>query len=63
MGDLHSHQFRPVDQTWLWDEENELCCECGERLWIIFEDTQVPHRKSGGRFRRRFNYFSRVDTA
>jgi len=44
MGEVHSHQFRPVGQMRLAGEENELCCECGERLWIIFEDSRTPQR-------------------
>jgi len=63
MGELHSHQFRPVEQIWLWDDENELCCECGERLWIVFEDSNLPSRRSRGSFLKRFNHFSRVHTA
>ncbi len=66
MGEVHSHQYRPVGQTWLWDEENELSCECGERLWVVFESSSAPRSpREGlrGRFQQRFNRFSRVDTA
>ena len=66
MGEVHSHQFRPVGQTWLWGEENELCCECGERLWVIFEDSHSPRTTRRGlrsRFHERFDHFGRVDTA
>jgi hypothetical protein len=66
MGEVHSHQFRPVGQIWLRGEENELCCECGEKLWVIFEDpqaTRTPRRGLRGRFQERFDRFSRVDTA
>jgi len=66
MGEVHSHQFRPVGQTWLWGEENELCCECGERLWVVFEESRsprAPRRGLRGRFHERFDRISRVDTA
>ena len=62
MGEVHSHQFRPVKETWLRGEENEMCCECGERLWIIFEDSDSPRRGLSGRFRERFDRFSRLST-
>lgn len=63
MGEVHSHQFRPVKETWPVGEENEMFCECGERLWIIFEDPQSPRRGLRGRFRERFDRFSRVSTS
>jgi hypothetical protein len=63
MGEVHSHNFRPVGQFWVRGQEHELCCECGEKLWIIFEDSRSPHRGLTGRFRKRFDRVSRVDTA
>lgn len=66
MGEVHSHQFRPVGEIWLTGQENELSCECGEKLWVIFEDTHSPHAGRRGlrtRFHDRFNRFSGVDTA
>ena len=63
MGEVHSHQFRPVGQMRLAGEENELCCECGERLWIIFEDSRAPQRGLRTRFRERFYRFAVIHTA
>ena len=66
MGEGHSHQFRPVGQIWLRGEENELCCECGEKLWVIFEDSHSSSSARRGlrsRFHERFDRFSRVGTA
>jgi hypothetical protein len=66
MGEVHSHQFRPVGEIWFKGQENELCCDCGEKLWVIFEDSRSPHAARRGlrtRFHDRFNRLSRVDTA
>lgn len=63
MGEVHSHQFRPVGQTWLRGEENELCCECGEKLWVIIEDPQSTQIGSRGRFRERLDRLARVRSA
>ena len=60
MGEVHSHQFRPVGQIWLRGEENELCCECGEKLWVIFDDSHSPQRGLRGRFRERLDRFARI---
>jgi len=62
MGEVHSHQFRPVGQIWLRGEENELCCECGEKLWVIFDDPQSPQRGLRGRFREQLDRFTRLRT-
>ena len=66
MGEVHSHQFRPVGEIWLKGEENELSFECGEKLWVIFEDSHSPNASRRGlrtRFHDGLNRFSRVDTA
>ena len=63
MGEVHSHQFRPVAQVWLKGEENELSCECGEKLWVIFESPTSPERGRRARFRERLDRFARVHTA
>ena len=62
MGEVHSHRFRPVGEIWLRGKENELCCECGEKLWVILDDSQSPQRGVKGRFRERLNRFTRVRT-
>jgi hypothetical protein len=62
MGEVHSHEFRPVGQIWLRGEENELCCERGEKLWVIFDDAQSPQRGLRGRFRERLDRFTRLRT-
>jgi len=62
MGEVHSHRFRPVGEIWLRGKENELCCECGEQLWVIFDDSQSPQRGVMERFRERFDRFTRVRT-